>query len=167
MKRLLSLALSAALLAALALPAAAAEESADARLAKVTQAVKSTLSLNTDEYESFHGGVEQDLAPVWNLEWQGEKRSLSIQALEDGTVTYFYRWDYDPSPNDYRWDDLPAFPESVGTEDRAAAEDFLSRVLRSGEVAELKDKEAGFTGGQSGSSWEGTITLNGLPSPLH
>ncbi|MCI8328522.1 MAG: hypothetical protein HFG02_02605 [Oscillibacter sp.] len=167
MKRLLSLALSAALLAALALPAAAAEESADARLAKVTQAVKSALSLNTDEYESFHGGVEQDLAPVWNLEWQGEKRSLSIQALEDGTVTYFYRWDYDPSPNDYRWDDLPAFPESVGTEDRAAAEDFLSRVLRSGEVAELKDKEAGFTGGQSGSSWEGTITLNGLPSPLH
>ena len=110
MKRLLSLALSAALLAALALPAAAAEESADARLAKVTQAVKSTLSLNTDEYESFHGGVEQDLAPVWNLEWQGEKRSLSIPALEDGTVTYFYRWDYDPSPNDYRWDDLPAFP---------------------------------------------------------
>ena len=50
MKRLLSLTLAAALLAALTLPAAAAEETQDARLAKVTAQVKTTLGLNTDDY---------------------------------------------------------------------------------------------------------------------
>ena len=169
MKRLFSLALSAALLAALALPAAAAgEEDADARLAKVTRAVKTALSLDTDAYETFRGSVEQDLVPVWDLEWQGGGRSLSIQALEDGTVVYLSRWEHDPSPSGYRWDVLPVFPEVSGREDRAAAEDFLSRVLRDGETVELEDEEAGlFRGGRSASSWEGRISLNGLPSPLH
>lgn len=171
MKRLLSLALSAALLAALALPAAAAEEAAgasvNARLAKVTQAVKAALSLDTDEYESFHGGVDQDLVPVWNLEWQGEKRSLSIQALEDGTVAYFYRWEYAETAAGYWRNSLPTFPENSGAADRAAAEDFLSRVLRPGETVELKDREDSLSSGRADSSWEGAVSLNGLPSPLH
>ena len=53
MKRLLSLTLAAALLAALTLPAAAAEEAQDARLARVTSLVKEALALDTDSYETF------------------------------------------------------------------------------------------------------------------
>ena len=73
MKRLLSLALSAALLAALTLPASAAGDSQDARLAKVTALVKGALNLDTEVYETFHGGLDQDLAPLWNLRWESEK----------------------------------------------------------------------------------------------
>ena len=85
MKRLLSLTLAAALLAALALPAAAeeAQEAQDARLAKVTALVKGALNLDTEVYETFHGGLDQDLAPLWNLRWESETRSLSVSALED------------------------------------------------------------------------------------
>mgnify|MGYP001116178322 CR=1 FL=1 len=93
MKRLLSLTLAAALLAALTLPAAAAEESQDARLAKVTQAVKTALNLNTDDYETFRGGLSEGLTPLWDLSWEGERRSLSAGALEDGTLVSLYRWE--------------------------------------------------------------------------
>lgn len=165
MKRLLSLTLAAALLAALTLPAAAEESARDARLAKVTAQVKKTLGLNTDGYETFHGGLNEGLVPVWDLSWEGERRSLSVSALEDGTIVSLYRWEYDPSPGDVR-EAFPAFPEDAGDADRDAAEAFLSRVLRKGETAELKDREEGFSRA-SGGSWSGTLTLNGLPSPLH
>lgn len=164
MKRLLSLTLAAALLAALTLPAAA-EETQDARLAKVTAQVKKTLALDTEGYETFRGGLSEGLTPVWELSWEGERRSLSVSALEDGTVVSLYRWEYDSSPGDYR-ETFPAFPESTGDADRDAARAFLSRVLRKGETAELKEKEDGFSR-SSGSAWSGTLTLNGLPSPLH
>ena len=103
MKRLLSLALSAALLAALTLPAAAAEETQDARLAKVTALVKEALALDTEAYETFHGGLTEDLVPLWNLSWEGENRSLSVSALEDGTVVSLYRWESETAPAGYRW----------------------------------------------------------------
>ena len=166
MKRLLSLTLAAALLAALTLPAAAAEETQDARLAKVTAQVKTTLGLNTDGYETFHGGLNEGLAPAWDLSWQSENRSLSIQALEDGAVVSLYRWEYDPSPSTSR--SFPSFPEEAREADRDIAENFLSRVLREGETVELGKEEGGLLSlGDSGGSWSGTISLNGLPSPLH
>lgn len=164
MKRLLSLAVAAALLAALTLPASAAE-SKDARLARVTQAVKDALALDTGGYETFHGGLSEDPVPVWDLSWEGEQRSLSVSALEDGTVVSLYRWEQSPT---YSWRDaFPTFPESAGAGDRALAEDFLSRVLREGEAAELAAPEGGATLGGSNSAWSGTLLLNGLPSPLH
>ena len=55
MKKLLSLMLALAVALGLALPAAAAEESADAALARVTQAVKDTLALDTAGYDQFQG----------------------------------------------------------------------------------------------------------------
>ena len=97
MKRLLSLTLAAALLAALTLPAAAAEEAQDARLARVTSLVKEALALDTDSYETFRGDLSEALVPVWDLSWEGERRSLSVQALEDGTVASLYRWESSPS----------------------------------------------------------------------
>ena len=165
MKRVLSLALAAALLAALTLPAAAEETAQDARLAKVTQAVKNALGLNTGAYETFSGSLSEEMAPTWDLNWQGERRSLSISALEDGTVVSFYRWESDPSPSASR-NAFPSFPGSGGAEARAAAEDFLSRVLRKGESVELKDAEGASFLGDSENTWSGTICLNGLPSPL-
>ena len=166
MKRLLSLTLAAALLAALTLPAAAAEEAQDARLARVTSLVKEALALDTDSYETFRGDLSEALVPVWDLSWEGERRSLSVQALEDGTVASLYRWESSPSAA-CSGDGFPSFPETGGTEDRAAAEAFLARVLRKGEAVELEDAEgAAFLGG-SDSTWSGTIVLNGLPSPLH
>lgn len=163
MKRLLSLTLAAALLAALTLPAAAEEPAQDARLAKVTALVKEALALDTEPYETFHGGLTEDLVPLWDLSWEAENRSLSVQALEDGAVVSLSRWEYDPSP-DAEWSAFPSFPENSGDADREIARDFLSRVLRPGETAELKDPEGSLSG--SG-SWAGTLRLNGLPSPLH
>ena len=168
MKRLISLTLAAALLAALALPAAAAEElTADARLARVTQAVKNVLDLDTDAYEDFSGGVSEDLVPSWDLTWSGENRSLSISALEDGTIVSLYRWESDPSPNQYWGSRFPTFPEAGGGSDRALAGDFLKRVLRPGETVNLEEQEAGASLDRSDGAWSGTIVLNGLPSPLH
>ena len=165
MKRLLSLTLAAALLGALALPASAAEDlSQDARLAQVTALVKKTLDLDTEAYENFRGDLSEDLARVWNLSWESENRSLSVSALEDGTVVRLHRWAYDPSPDAARF---PAFPEEARAVDRAAAGDFLSRVLRPGETVELEDGEGGIPSLSGSGGWSGTIVLNGLPSSLH
>ena len=164
MKRLLSLTLAAALLAALTLPAAAAEAQ-DARLSKVTALVKEALALDTESYETFRGSLSENLVPVWDLSWEGERRSLSVSALEDGAVVSLSRWESDASAP-YYGDAFPSFPDSGGAGDRAAAEDFLSRVLRGGETVELEDAEGPASLGGSASAWSGTILLNGLPSPL-
>lgn len=167
MKRLLSLTLAAALLAALTLPAAAAEESQDVRLAKVTTLVKEALALDTEAYETFRGSLSEELAPVWDLSWEGERRSLSVSALEDGTVVSLSRWESRASAPASNEGGFPSFPENGGAEDRAAAEAFLARVLRTGEAAELSGPEGASSLGGSGSAWSGTLVLNGLPSPLH
>ena len=167
MKRLLSLTLAAALLAALTLPAAAAEESQDVRLAKVTALVKEALALDTEAYETFRGSLSEELAPVWDLSWEGERRSLSVSALEDGTVVSLSRWESRASAPASNEGGFPSFPENGGAEDRAAAEAFLARVLRTGEAAELSGPEGASSLGGSGSAWSGTLVLNGLPSPLH
>lgn len=166
MKRLLSLVLGAALLAACAAPFAAAEEpAADARLAQVTQAVKEILDLDTNAYGTFKGAYSENLVPVWDLNWESDQRYLSIQALEDGTILQFYRWENSVQPADYRYA-FPTFPES-GTGGRAAAEEFLSRVLRPGETAEFSEPDGGRSPlGAPDSSWSGPILLNGLPSPF-
>ena len=167
MKRLLSLTLAAALTAALTLPAAAAEVSQDARLARVTSLVKEALALDTGAYETFRGSLSENLVPVWDLSWEGAQRSLSVQALEDGTVVSLYRWESRASAAPYYGDAFPSFPGSAGAEDRAAAETFLARVLRKGETVELADAEGAASLSGSGGAWSGTIVLNGLPSPLH
>ena len=56
----------------------------DAQLARVTQAVKSTLDPDTECYTSFHGErQEQTLATLWSLYWEGEEGSLAVSALEE------------------------------------------------------------------------------------
>ncbi len=170
MKRLLSLLLSAVLLGTLAAVPAAAEDDASARLARVTQAVKDTLDLNTDQYTDFQGECyDGELTPVWNLSWFGEDdTSLYVEALEDGTIiSYRLGTGTIYSPASGNWG-LPAFPAPDVTEvaARQAAEAFLGKVLSPIERADLTCPNNGDLLNRSGYTFYGTLALNGLPSPL-
>lgn len=165
MKKLLSLLLVAALLGALGAPAMAAEESADAQLARVTQAVKQTLGLDTSAYENFQGDCdEEELARVWSLRWSSGDRYISVQALDDGAITGFYQSDDEDSAY-WGWE-FPTFPKGDASADRAAAEAFLAKILRDGESAVLDDFEETERLNSSSRSYSGDVLLNGLPSPL-
>lgn len=167
MKKLLTLLLSAALLCGTALPALADSETADARLTQVTQAVKTALDLDTAAYTDFHGDSTEDvLAPVWYLTWTGDTGSLSIEALEDGTVIYYSLSEYIETPEPLTGSALPAFPAVDNDAATAAAQSFLDKVLDKGvESAELElTRSPDLNGGDY--RFSADILLNGLPSPL-
>ena len=167
MKKLLALLLSAALLCGTALPALADSETADARLTQVTQAVKTALDLDTDAYTDFHGDSAEDaLAPVWYLTWTGDAGSLSIEALEDGTVIYYSLSEYIETPEPLTGSALPSFPSMDNGAATAAAQSFLDKVLDKGvESAELElTRSPDLNGGDY--RFSADILLNGLPSPL-
>lgn len=167
MHRFLAFLLSALLLLGLSLPAMAAAETADARLARVTQAVKDTLDLDTEAFTDFHGDVyEQELGTVWTLNWSGGGSSLNIEALEDGTVVSYWRNDSDSDIYSYG-SELPVLPKLDTAAAMSAANAFLSRVLDA--ETERVSLEEPKSSGQLNSTvcrFSGTILLNGLPSPL-
>ena len=169
MKKLLALLLSAALLTGTALPALGAEEaSADAKLAQVTQAVKERLDLDTSGYDEFHGeSWQQELATVWQLDWSGEEGSLSVQALEDGTIVSYVRSDGEDGIA--VWGEsgsLPAFPQGDPEVAAAAAEAFLAKVLDPAlETVRLEEPQGERLGADS-YRFSGSILLHGIPSPL-
>lgn len=167
MKKLLALLLSVALLCGTALPALADSETADARLTQVTQAVKTALDLDTTAYTDFHGDSTEDaLAPVWYLTWTGDAGSLSIEALEDGTVIYYSLSEYIETPEPLTGSALPAFPAVDNDAATAAAQSFLDKVLdKDVESAELElTRSPDLNGGDY--RFSADILLNGLPSPL-
>lgn len=166
MKRLLSLLLCALLLTGLAVPAAAAEVTADTRLTQITQSVKRTLSLDTSMYEEFYGDCyEQELVPVWTLQWSGSLGSLTVEALEDGTVVGLRLNDSNaPAQLDSTF---PAFPSGDPQQARQAAQTFLGRVLDSPAESVVLDEPSGPDRLNSTSlTFSGSLLLNGLPSPL-
>ena len=170
MKRWISFLLTPMLLLGLACPAAAAEEdSASARLTRVTQTVRNTLDLDTELYDSFRGeSYEQELGTVWSLNWNGSGMSLSVEALEDGTVLNYWRNDGDQSGYIWRGNALPTIPKVDKAAAKAAAEAFLDRVLDSAtESVELSTPEDRSSLGSSSCNFSGTILLNSLPSPLN
>ena len=148
MKRLLSLVLTLALLGALALPAAA-EEDSDARLAAVTHHIEMTiapgfylvhetaaeileefhacaLGIDTQVYDQFYGDLkENELAPAWYLSWSGEAGSLEVTATEDGKILRYDRYDEDVSN---RRDTL-SLPEGDPVQAQAAAQAFLDFAM--------------------------------------
>ena len=125
MKRTVSLLLAAALAGSLALPASAAEPTQDQRLAQVTQAVKDVLDLDTSAYDSFSGECyDQRLVSQWSLVWNGPAGSLSIDALEDGTVIW-YSLSEETGP-EYG---LPGYPSGDPAQAQAAAQAFVDKVL--------------------------------------
>ena len=162
MKRLLSLVLTLALLGALALPAAA-EEDSDARLAAVTLRVKETLGIDTQVYDQFYGDLtENELAPAWYLSWNCAAGSLEVTATEDGKILRYDRYDEDVSN---RRDTL-SLPEGDPVQAQAAAQAFLDRVLGEEESAELEPFDSGGWLGRTQYRCRGALRLNGLPSPL-
>lgn len=111
MKKLLSLTLALMMLLGLTLPAAAAEETSDAALARVTQTVKETLKLETEDYEEFWGSRYEDgLTGIWSLSWSGADGDLSIEALDDGTVL-----SYRLSQTYNSYHTFPTFPRGTRT----------------------------------------------------
>lgn len=165
MKKLLSLFLGSILLISAALPSALAEDTADAKLTQITQTVKKTLDLDTEDYAYFQGDYEeQELAPVWNLYWDGDTGSLSVTSLEDGTITSYYLDTTESGSSSQQG--LPAFPQGDPQQAKTAARTFLDKVLSSGESVELEDPDDLASLSSTTFRFSGTILLNGLPSPL-
>jgi hypothetical protein len=164
MKKLLSLALAAALACSLALPAAAAQESSDQRLTQVTQKVKQTLSIS-DSYTSFYGELTQDsINPYWRLSWEGEEASLTVYAGEDGKI---YRYQYSPADTaDQSGSFDPSFPNLSVDQARQAAESFVNSVLTRGESGWFDQDNTAQQADVSQYYFSGTVQLNGLDSPI-
>ena len=166
MKRWGCLLLCLSVVATLCLPAMAATETADTRLARVTEAVKATLDLDTERFTDFHGDVsEQELGTVWNLFWSGNGASLSVEALEDGTIVSYYSSDDDGF--DVYTGRLPALPKLDAERAKAAANAFLAQVLDAKtEAVELGEPASANHLNATNCRFSGKILLNGLPSPL-
>ena len=167
MKRFTSLLLSLLLLGSLGVPAFAASESADERLARVTETVKATLGLDTDAYTEFHGELsEQQLGVVWELYWSGTGTSLNVTALEDGTIVGYWRSDNDEDV--YYGRNLPTFPKADAAAAKKAAQAFLARVLDAKtESVTLADSSSDSRLNSRSCTFSGAILLNGLTSPMN
>ena len=168
MHRFTAFLLTAALLTALCVPAMAAAETADARLARVTQTVKDTLDLDTEAYTDFRGDVyEQELGMVWTLRWSGNGSNLNIEALEDGTIVNYFRNDAEPERYNYG-NTLPVLPKADAAKAKASAEAFLKKVLDGKtESVKLGDPISTAQLNSTVTRFNGRILLNGLPSPLN
>lgn len=166
MKKLLSLLLSVMLLTGAALPAAAAEATADAKLTEITQSVKTTLALDTEDYSHFQGNYnEQELTPMWDLYWDGDSGSLSVTALENGTITSYYLYTNETDSSSQQG--LPTFPQGDPEKAKTAAQAFLDKVLTPGvESVVLEDPDDLASLDSSTFRFNGQILLNGLSSPL-
>lgn len=169
MKKALSLLLGLSLCCGLALPAAAAESgTADARLAAVTEKVKSTLSLDTAAYSSFDGELEEGAAvPVWSLRWEGDDGALYISATESGKVLSYSRYNGSaavPAPGGRLGTHFPALSRSDAW---TTAQSFLGQVLAPGVETALLDGNVG-TGrlSEDRHNFYGDVLVNGLPSPF-
>lgn len=164
MKRFASLLLSAVMLLTLGVPAAASNGGTDQRLAKVTAKVKRTLGIG-DEYTSFSGELwENELAPVWELNWSREEDSISVTTSEDGKVLSYSFNETGASRLDREFP--PAFPAAGQEEARDIAENFLKRVLDAPlETAAFSENSSGRLNTKT-LRFSGTVLLNGLPSPL-
>ncbi len=164
MKKFFALLLSAALALSLVVPSLAAGESgADSRLTQITQAVKTTLSLDTSGYDTFYGNLSEDaIAPQWDLNWSNAAGDrLSISADPDGRVLWLSRSDNVPGSTS------PSLPKIGREEAEASAKAFLDRVL-DGSVESARFDPEGYSAPTYSSRYRfsGTILLNGLPSPL-
>ena len=142
--------------------AAPAEETADEALSRVTGLVKDALELDTEGYDSFWGDrYETGLTNVWSLNWSGSDGDLSVEALDDGTVTS-YRLGQTYSA----YNTFPAFPGGDADAAAQAARDFLDKVLGEGETAELDEPQNTASLNSDSIRFSGNILLNDLPSPL-
>ena len=165
MKKVLSACLAVCMACSLAVPAAAAQQT-DERLAAVTAQVKQTLNLDTEAYTEFHGELDDNpLSPTWYLDWQGEDAYLTVTATEQGKILSYY---YSPSSAQSSSSQFPpSFPEGDRESAKAAAEDFLARVLEDGESALWDDTRGDANSlGATRYRFYGEILVNGLSAGL-
>ena len=162
--RLLSWLLTLSVVMGLAVPAVAAQLPADTALEQVTQAVKDALDLDTGGYDTFYGDrYEGELSATWDLYWSGTDGSLSITALDDGTIVNYRLIQDDVVTNRT---DFPTFPQGNAETAAQTARSFLNRVLREKERVELTAPRGLDTLGSDSFHFSGEILLNDLPSPL-
>lgn len=164
MKKLFSLTLSLLLLMALMTPAGAT--STEKRLEKVTRIVKQTLDLNTDDYDDFTGEVSDTwLTSMWSLHWSSEDENLYVDCDKNGVIRRFDRQIiHDELPIVTSRGFAPSFPKLSRDEAWNVVEEFFDKVLLQGERME-KPNNTG-TLSVSTQNFRGTLTMNGLPSPL-
>lgn len=170
MKKFLSLVVSAALLCTLGAPALAAEGSADARLAAVTEKVKAALGLDTAAYDSFHGELAENMVtPVWQLRWSGRDGGLVISATEEGKILSYDLYDEDggvgisPYPRGQIGLSLPKLSRA---EARKTAQTFLDKALTPGVEQAVFPSEGRGTLSAEQHYFSGRVLENGLPSPF-
>ena len=144
-----------------------AAEAADARLTKVTLAVKGTLDID-DSYTQFYGQPDETpLGTRWDLNWSGEDRNLTVSATDEGKVLYMsYREDQnDITASSGSYGSGPSFPAMTRAQAQEAAQAFLSRVLSDNEEALFSGEEEESLSAED-YSFRGSILLNALPSPM-
>ena len=155
-----------ALSLSLAAPAMAAE-AADARLTKVTLAVKGTLDIG-DEYTEFYGQPDETpLGTRWNLNWKTEDEELTVTAADSGKVLSLYRRETGSIQPYYAAAGRSglAFPDMSREEAGEYARAFLDKVLAENEKVTFDDQWEESLSAEN-YTFRGTVELNGLPSPM-
>lgn len=161
-RRLFAALLTLGMSLSLAAPALAAE-TADARLTRVTLAVKGTLGVD-DGYTEFYGEPsETSLGTTWTLRWSDDTRTLNVNATEEGKVLSMSYWDEEPVYRVAGYD--PRFPDMTVAQAKTYAQAFLDKVLTAGETALFGDSERDSISAAS-YTFGGTILLNDTDSPL-
>ncbi len=177
-RKIVAVALAAALGGSLALPAMAVEPAAgeDQALMAVTAKVKDTLGLDTEVFTDFQGHADEDvlLGKRWNLEWDGDGVMLHITADDNGKIYSYNRTDV--ASDEPVWVvesryfggkmNIPRLPEDKSGAAYDAAKAFVGKVLEAPvETLEMENQYSPSLQ-QSTYRYSGKILLNGLDSPI-
>lgn len=168
MKKLLSIALAACLIASLILPCAAADTDLNNRLAKVTQSAKQTLGID-DTYTEFAGRLtEGEPADQWSLSWKGDKGTIDVTVTDAGKIVSYYR-SVQAKPYMAPSGELKRFPKLSRTQAKQIAQSFLAKVLdsklESATLEEGTNRLAIYDQGDY--HFYGSLKINGLSSPVY
>ena len=166
LRKLAAAFMAGALSLGLAAPAFAAE-AADARLTRVTLAVKETLDIG-DEYTEFYGEPDETaLGTRWVLSWKNGEQEFSVTATDAGKILSLNRRE-----NADKVESISAggdrgltFPAMSRDEAAEYARAFLDKVLADNEKVTFSD-EGEETLSATEYSFQGNVELNGLPSPM-
>ncbi len=165
MKKLIALLLSGALMAS-TLPAAfAADSGMNAQAEAVTRKVKALFNIG-DEYTDFQSEYYQERnVGTWELYWSNETegKSLSVQVTEQGKVLRYSQNSDEKDTNQHGFS--PALPKISNAAAKQMAQEFLAKVLTSGETVQIDDDDLSRSGQEVSVSFD--IKLNGISSPLN
>lgn len=118
---------------------------------KAAERVKAALQLDGEYSSSFS---DDPLAPRWNLTWEKDSGTVSVEATKNGTITAY---SFSPTVSPDSSSDLISREEAM-----QAAEKFLGRVLRDEESSQITEDSA-VVGAYR---FSGEILLNNLSTPM-